>query len=448
VVEEWSSERVRALAPDPASAAAGAALATPAQWSQAGSDPAGPALWGLYQGSGKKPYQTVVDLAGPAFACSCPSRKFPCKHALGLMYLWLQGGVPAGPPPGFAADWLAGRAGRAGRAAASVAVADSPSADGAGKLPDPVAAAKRVADRASRVQAGLEELDQWLCDQIRTGLSGQERFGYQQLDGIAARMVDAQAPGVAARLRSLTGVLASGEGWHARLLAEYALLRMLVRAHQRLDQLPSPLVAAVRGHVGYPIARADVLSRPAVRDTWAVLGRRDSVENRLTVRRVWLQGAQTGRPAVVLSFAAGGSGAGPELDGSLIPGTGVEADLHFYPSGIRALVGDRKDEPELLPRLQGTSVAGALAGYSKALAGDPWISTWPVLLAAVAPVRSGKRWLVREPSTAALPLVRSAGDPWSLLALSGGRPVTLAGEWSPEGLAPLSVVRGTEVVPL
>ena len=31
------------------------------------------------------PYRTVADLAGPASKCTCPSRKFPCKHALGLM---------------------------------------------------------------------------------------------------------------------------------------------------------------------------------------------------------------------------------------------------------------------------------------------------------------------------------------------------------------------------
>lgn len=32
------------------------------------------AVWGLCQGSGKDPYQTQIDLIGPAFRCSCPSR--------------------------------------------------------------------------------------------------------------------------------------------------------------------------------------------------------------------------------------------------------------------------------------------------------------------------------------------------------------------------------------
>src|SRR5215471_6911736 len=46
------------------------------------------ALWGECQGSGSKPYQTQVDLANIAFKCSCPSRKFPCKHGLGLLLLY------------------------------------------------------------------------------------------------------------------------------------------------------------------------------------------------------------------------------------------------------------------------------------------------------------------------------------------------------------------------
>lgn len=41
------------------------------------------------KGSGKQPYQTSVDFSDPAqpvFRCSCPSRQFPCKHGLALLY--------------------------------------------------------------------------------------------------------------------------------------------------------------------------------------------------------------------------------------------------------------------------------------------------------------------------------------------------------------------------
>ena len=79
------AKQILALAPDPASAKAGSQLAAAHQWSNLGKSEA--ALWGECQGSGKTPYKTQVDLNGPAFKCSCPSRKFPCKHGLGLYRL-------------------------------------------------------------------------------------------------------------------------------------------------------------------------------------------------------------------------------------------------------------------------------------------------------------------------------------------------------------------------
>jgi hypothetical protein len=45
---------------------------------------------------------------------------------------------------------------------------------------------------------------------------------------------------------------------------------------------------------------------------------------------------------------------------------------------------------------------------------------------------------VRDAAGDALPLHPGAGDCWPLFALSGGRPVTMAGEWTPRGLWPLT----------
>lgn len=51
-------------------------------------------LWGECAGSGKKPYSCsadFIDSSNPVFRCSCPSRQFPCKHAIGLMYAYEKG---------------------------------------------------------------------------------------------------------------------------------------------------------------------------------------------------------------------------------------------------------------------------------------------------------------------------------------------------------------------
>ena len=82
----WTQETVITRAPDSKSMKAAEGLAKPAKWLTLGKTDT--LLWGLFQGSSPRPYETQVDTNRKRFECSCPSRKQPCKHALalGLMY--------------------------------------------------------------------------------------------------------------------------------------------------------------------------------------------------------------------------------------------------------------------------------------------------------------------------------------------------------------------------
>jgi hypothetical protein len=431
----WSAEQVLALAPDASSASAGRKLSAPGPWSDTGATSEPGSVWGLCKGSGKTPYRTSVDLSGPAYSCSCPSRKFPCKHALGLLLLWSAGRVDPGPPPEWVQTWLTSRAERAAQTA--------PEAP-AKRASDPEAAAKRVEQRTRRVTAGLAELDTWLADQVRGGLAGLERAGYAHFDAVAARMVDAQAPGLANRLRRLPSIVAGGEGWPLRLLEELAMLRLITAGHSRLDSLPEALAASVRREVGYPAARGDVLASAPVRDQWQVLGMRDDEDDRLTTRRVWLHGEATGRMALVLSFApAGGS-----LDATLFPGSTVDADVHFYEGAapLRALVGVRHGEPGPLNVLTGSSLEQARRGFANAIAADPWVVSWPVVVAGLTPLPATAGWVAVDEAEHRVPLLAGSGDLWSLVAVSGGHAVTVAGEFSAAGLRPLSAFAAYRLV--
>ena len=424
MAESWDRARVLALAPDASSQRAAQSLTSGRSWPAAGAGPG--SLWGECRGSGSAPYRTVVDLTGPAYRCSCPSRKFPCKHALALLLRWADGTVAedAGEPPDWAAGWLADRAGRTSRAAAGPA----------GEPKDQKTAARRAEQRETRVASGLTELDRWLCDQVRQGLATSQQAGYRHWDDIAARMVDAQAGGLAERLRDLAAVPRSGPGWDARLLEEYALLRLLAVAYGRRASLPAALRETVRSRIGFSLRQADVLAGgEPVRDHWQVLARRDVEQDRVRARRTWLRGRQSGRPALVLSFAP----AGASLDNSLTPGTDADADLVFYPGAVplRAIVRARHGTAGGRPP-DGGSIAGLLAGYAAALAADPWLDTWPALL-RVRPARAQGQ-AVSDLAGDALPLHPEAGVCWTLLALSGGHPVTVAGEWTPRGLWPLT----------
>lgn len=423
------------LAPDAASAAAARKLATPAPWSQTGT--ADGLVWGWCAGSGASPYQTIVELSGPAYKCSCPSRKFPCKHALALLLLWAAGQVAdAAAVPDYADAWKRGRAERA----ATVPKPRGPR--------DEQAAAKRAEQRADRVRAGLAELDVWLRDQVRSGLSA-ATGSYRHAEPVAARMVDAQAPGVAARLRRLSAVPVSGDGWPERLLAGYAQLHLLARAHAQLDELPEQLAATVRTHVGYPVSRERVLAESPVTDDWLVIAVRDVLDAAVPARRTYLRGRDSGRYALVLAFDPQGMFGG-NPDASLPVGACLSADLHFYPGRppLRAAIGARHGEPvPAAPPEAALDLAGQLREWSAVLELDPWLAEWPAVLRGT-PVRAGDAWSFVDESGQAVPLRTGGLDPWLLAAVSGGAPVVTAGEWSAAGLRPCTVWHAAIPVPL
>ncbi|MFI6923043.1 SWIM zinc finger family protein [Nonomuraea spiralis] len=429
MIERWSRDQVLALAPDAPSQKAAQGVAAAGKWSSRGTT--GSVLYGECKGSGSKPYLACVDLTEPAYRCSCPSRKFPCKHALGLLLLWSADGVPAEEAaPQWVTEWLDGRADRAARSAARVEAAR------AAGPPEPTPATGGAESvRHSRVGAGLAELERWLADQLRQGLASSAEHDW---DGLAKRLVDAQAPGVAGLVSRLTQVRAEDD-WPGRLLEEYALINLLAVAYRRRAELPDPLAQTVHIRTGFPVTREEVLAGPAVRDEWAVLGRRDDVQDRLTARRVWLKGRATGRAALVLSFAP----VGQPLDASLVTGATIDADLAFYPGAapLRALVAVRHDTgPETRPGPPaGVPVEEALDEVARVLAEDPWTESWPLVLADVVPDRA---------SIGGLPLHPRARDPWRLIAVSGGHPVTVAAEWTPQGLRPLTTYddEGTAVL--
>jgi hypothetical protein len=430
-----TADQILALAPDSASAKAGQGLASPRKWAALGSSER--AAWGECQGSGREPYRTQIDLNEPAFRCSCPSRKFPCKHGLGLLLMLASqpAAFTQGAPPPWVAEWLAKRDQSAQQRTVKQDRAAAPADAGAQKQ-RAAAQARSVAAREAKVAAGVEELGRWLRDMVRQGLASAQGRPYSSWEAIAARMVDAQAPGLARLIRDLAGVPASGEGWQERLLERLTRLFLLIEGYQHLDRLPPEEQTDVRATVGWPLNQDELLAMSGVRDRWLVVGQHVEDEEQLRVLRTWLWAAGAGRPALALAFAAPGQ----PLDRSLVPGTALDAELVFFPGAhpLRALVKRRHGPPGPLDGMPGNGIGAATAAYAAALARSPWIERFPLALAGVTPLRDGERWLVRDADGLALPLARRFARGWRLVALSGGRPLALFGEWDGDALLPLS----------
>ena len=422
---QFTTEQVLALAPDDSAASAARKLAQPTNWIAPGRNDA--ALWGECKGSAL--YQTRVDLSDLTAKCSCPSRKFPCKHSLGLMLLAAKDPalVPVAEPPPWVTEWIETRTRAAARKEQKQAEPPKPI--------DTVAQAKRSAQRLERVRDGIDALDFWMNDLIRKGLGSLEA-GESPWAAQAARLVDAQAPALASRVRDLAGLPRTGTEWTADLVAEMGLVALLTQAFHRLEQLDPGLQADVRQLVGWSLKEDEIVAHgDLVEDDWVVVGQRIELDERFRSQRTWLVGVRSRREALVLQFAAGTATFGE----TFVPGTHGEAVLAFWPGAIprRALVHERKGA--VTPweaRLPGHwTIDAFLAQVANDLARQPWGRLRACVLCDVVPTRHADSWMLIDSAGKAVPVWHP--DWWPVLAISGGHPIDVAGEWNGEMLSPL-----------
>jgi hypothetical protein len=410
-------DQVLALAPDPAAASAGRKLANRADWTSLGQSAT--AFWGECQGSAL--YQVRVDKSDLAAKCSCPSRKFPCKHTLGLLLLAAERPLPEAAAPEWVSEWLVKRA--------------EPKAAPKEKTPDPEAQAKRAEKRSERVLEGLEMLDLWLADIARAGLAALDGRIFGQM---AARLVDAQASGLASRVRRIGDLVGGAPSWPGAVLDELGLLALASHAWRRQEALDAPLRADLRQMFGFTLEKEDVIAAgDRVLDSWSVIGQRSYEEERFRSQRTWLHGAQSKRTALVLQFAAGRA----PFPEALTAGSRIDAELAFWPSAYpqRAMIFERHaTHPSFGAELPGFDDAEAFLGQAAvALSRQPWLDRLCCPIKAATPISSNGGFLLRDARGATLPL--RGIEHWKLLAISGGKPVDVVGEWNGRGLHPLSV---------
>ncbi len=423
----WTQEQILALASDASSAKNGQALATSGKWSSLGYNET--AAWGETHQTGKNPYRTQIDLTEPAFKCSCPSRSCPCKHCIGLFLLLVSDRelFTENIPPDWVNPWLEARIQRQAKKEEKVNIETTP--DGQ---------AKRAAKRLNKVTAGMEDLEVWLRDLVSNGLAASFEQPYSFWDDAAARLVDAQAPGVARLVKEMGSICHSGAQWQERLLSQLGRVYLLVEAFKGWENLPIPVQADIRTQIGFSQSQQELSTQQGIDDSWLILGQSLAEEDRLKIQRTWLLGKQTQQKALILNFTHGSQ----PLDTSLVPGSYINAELVFFESAypLRAIVKTRQDTVQKVDVMPGyNNISNMMQEYSQALANNPWIEKFPVCLRKVIPIKQNDNWFVRDEDKLLLPLESKFSNNWLLLALSGGFMFDIFGEWDGEYFLPLSV---------
>lgn len=407
-----TEEQIIQLAPDESSVKAGKGLANPGKWVLLACNDR--AVWGHCQGSGKNPYQTVIDLNDIAFKCSCPSRKFPCKHGLGLLLLFAAQPELFGntEEPDWVNAWLSKRGAKA-EMKEQKARSEKPV--------DAAAQAKRQEKRHQHVLNGIEDLETWMKDLVRNGLVNVPERADSLFENMARRMVDAQATGLAGRLRAIEEINFVGEEWKYELTERLGKLFLLAESYRNLADQPEDWKEEIRTQTGYPQSKEDVLAGEPLDDQWMMLHKRKRNINDLTTETYWLYGKQSGTFAILLQFLTPGTFA----DINLLPGCIYSGKVYFY-KGVgtprRALFQKSTLTAEtFVPRLCQNLKEG-MAIYRKAMLQNPLAENIPVCINQVCLTYRGNRFYVKDTDGDEFPIRLEEEKRMEILAITGGKP--------------------------
>ena len=201
-------------------------------------------LFGECSGSGKSNYVCscdFVDRAKPVYRCTCPSRQFPCKHCLGLMYAFIDGkkfknaAVPA--------DIADKRGKLEKRAEKKKEAASKP------KKVNKAALKKKITAQLK----GLDLLEQLTHDLVRAGMGNMNAKLARQIEDQAKQLGNAYLPGAQSALHNYTKLFVEEDGYFD---AEVSARAREATFSEAMDQL-TRLSALVKQGRKYLNARAE-----------------------------------------------------------------------------------------------------------------------------------------------------------------------------------------------
>jgi len=301
-----------------------------------------------------------------------------------------------------------------------------------------------------RAQSGFEDLEIWLLDTLRRGVATAVSEDPDFYKNIAVRLADASMRGLSRSMRLLETLPADRSDWPEYTTAVLAETALALHGFRRRNQLPPVLLRDLEAVVGLA-PKKDVVRAEgeSLHDAWAVLGVvEEPVEERLRQRRTWLLGAGSGRYALLLDYAFGV----PDFMPGFKPGSVLEGELVFYPSAwpCRALASESiKTLPQTLENLPGYEKIEDMARTCAAALGQqPWLQAFPAVLQHVTPFFHKNQFGIADLEGKQLPLANPATVCWPLVALGGGKPISIFGEWNGKTLTAFSALADERFVAL
>ncbi|PZD97461.1 SWIM zinc finger family protein [Paenibacillus sambharensis] len=270
---------IDALAPNAAAIKNGRSLAKKNSFQRLCQTEDGTLIFGECKGSGKEPYSCSADFIkpdSPVFRCSCPSRQFPCKHNLGLLYAYASGSpFQTGEIPQDIADKREKAEKREERKQEAAASGE------------PVGASKRKTSRSALVKKmnaqleGIDLLDKLVKQVVNGGLAALDAKSVRMLEDQAKQLGGYYIPGMQAAFRELL-LLVRGcddqEQQYTAMMDQLTILHTLIKrsrdyltARKENEELPADTGTRLEEWIGHAWQLAELRELGLMRSSTELL---------------------------------------------------------------------------------------------------------------------------------------------------------------------------------
>ncbi|MEM6344136.1 MAG: hypothetical protein AAF927_09660 [Bacteroidota bacterium] len=293
--------------------------------------------------------------------------------------------------------------------------------------------------RIENIRAGADELARWLVDTVQLGTAQRHGLSPQEWQSLAARMIDAQAKGLANRITSLSKLFEQAN-WQESVLQYIGELYMLCEAFRNYEQLSPALQNELLNQAGVGQRKKDILLQDGLADDWLVLGRKVRQEDRMEAQKTYLYSPVHQRFAMLLEFAFG---RGSAFETHLEVGTRFQAEMVYYPAAFPLRAWFKEGATPVngftLPT-QYASISEMQIAFARALQANPFLGSFPALIDGLIPYQNNHKLGLKDKAQDAIPLPAQYKKIWHLFAISGGQPTPVFGEWDGRQFTPLGML--------
>ena len=441
----WSTTKIEQLVDTPSTLRRATMLAKSSNWKDLSTNYQ--VIWGTCTVFEQQHYKVRVHLISGHYQCNCLSKKL-CKHIIAIVLLHLKSSALFKHQilPDSLHKWkLTPDNTYKNNNRAALNQINNHNKIQQNKL-------KRWQKRLDLMASGIDTLDIWLSDIVRQGLANVPLEQTSFWDFIASKMMDAKLPAISTYLKETAVLIQHQNDWTELVIKRIGKLYAWISSFNNREKLSVDVQENLYRSLGKIIQKKVVIEQNFVQnDHWLVVGihQGETIDKQL-FRRTWLFGMKSLKMALIEDYSYYKSPF--EFQYSL--GSVISSNVYYYDKlpQQRALVEHPKQiNASALINWKGyANFDQALEAFHHHIIKNPWVNIFPMILDNIAPFLNNQHEIQGKDSENHLIQLHNLSEDskWQLLAISGGGPICLMGEWDGYKFQPLAILQASNFIML